>query len=239
MACKNGGQWEPWGSRRATTAPRGSLWSRAWGARSCLQEGSLFFPPCSSGPAHQQAPSPSPSQSPGMGTAPLVPTHCPRQHPRTAALWEPGLCSVEGTSPQAPHAASRRANPAHVSRDSHTFVGALPEQPANAKGSAGSIHTQGQGAAPHCCTSLAAFHSTIPPSPTHISFVPPFLIPTFLCCPPRHPLHYPTACPSTLFSKFTSQPSFLWDLLQSEEQELKWGNTSIGALSPLQSLVLV
>lgn len=162
-----------------------------------------------------------------------MPRHCSQQQqPCTAAAWEPAVWSLEGPSPPAPHAASHRANPVHVSRDSHTFVGVLPEQPANAKGSAGCIHTQGQGAAPHCCTSLAAFHSTIPPSPTRISFVPAFLIPTFLCCPPKHPLCYPTACPSTLFFKFTSQTSFLWDLLQSEEQELKWGNTRLGALSP-------
>lgn len=141
-------------------------------------------------------------------------------------------------SPRVPHAASHRAKPVHVSRDSHTFVGALPEQPANAKGSAGCIHTQDKE-----CSSLlhqpGRFSLHCSPSPTHISFVPPFLIPTFLCCPPTHPLRYPTACPSTLFSKFTSQPSFLWDLLQSEEQELKWGNSSLGALSPSQSLVLV
>lgn len=205
-------------------------------------------------PAGSQ-PAPSPSQlrsglPTGSGTG-----HVPQPQQRTGAsdahVLHPAdshaqlyrgsqnLRSVEGTSPRAPPAASHRANPAHVSRDSYTFVGALPEQPANAKGSAGRIHTQGQGAAPRCCTSLAAFHSPIPPSPTHISFVPPFLIPTFLCCPPRHPPLYPTACPSTLFSKFTSQPSFLWDLLQSQEQELKWGNTSLGALSLLQSPVLV
>lgn len=74
------------------------------------------------------------------------------------------------------------------------------------KGSAGRIHTQGQGAAPRCCTSLAAFHSPIPPSPTHISFVPPFPIPTFFCaalpgipCATRQPA-LPHSSPSLLLS---------------------------------------
>lgn len=109
---------------------------------------------------------------------------------------------------------------ARLQRLAH-FCGALPEQPANAKGSAGCIDTQRQGAAPRCCTSLASFHSPIPPSPTHISFVLPFLIPMFLCCLPRHPLLYSTACPSTLFSKFTSLPPFLWELPQSPRARIK------------------
>lgn len=63
------------------------------------------------------------------------------------------------------------------------------------KGSAGRIHTQGQGAAPRCCTSLAAFHSPIPPSPTHISFVPPFPIPTFFVLPSQASPALPDSLP--------------------------------------------
>lgn len=67
-----------WGSGRATTAPRGSLWSWARWAWSCLQEASPLLPPRSSGLDCQRAPSPATSHIPSTGPAPAMPTHCTR-----------------------------------------------------------------------------------------------------------------------------------------------------------------
>lgn len=190
--------------------------------------------PHSSCPACQGAPSLATSQSPGSGLALAIPAGCTRPTATHSFIAGAKTCVAWRVPHPKHHTLLPTGQILCMSPETPTFVGALPEQPANAKGSAGCIRTQGQGAAPRCCTSLPAFHCPIPPSPTHISFVPLFLIPTFVCCPLRHPLRYPTACPSTLFSKFTSQPPFLWDWLQSQEQESKRENTSLGP-SPFHS----
>lgn len=227
MASKNRGEREPWGSRRATTAPRGS---RGRWAPSRLRETSPLLPPRSSGPDCQRAPSPATSHRPGAGPAPAMPWRAAPAH---------GFVAGAKTC-VAPQAASHRANPVHVSRDSRTFVGALPEQPANAKRLSWTYShtgTRSSSSLPHQPRRLSLPYSSFANPHLFCSSFPHSHV--FLCCPPRHPLRYPTACPSTLFSKFTSQPSLLWDLLQSQDQESKWGITSLGALSLLQSLVLV
>lgn len=204
-------EWRAVGATGQQEGNRGPLCPQAWWARSCLQDSSLSLPsPWDSVPiptaAWEQC------QCPVLHTPAAAALHgctvgassARALHPAAAALhlptaWEPAAWSVEGPSPRATHTASRRANPVHVSRDSHTFVGALPEQPANAKRLSWMYSHRDKEQLLIAAPALAAFHSTIPPSPTHISFVPPFLIPTFLCCPPTHPLRYPTACPSILF----------------------------------------